>query len=66
MKTKCTFRVGTMQEVSAQLKSIEKHPNVDKGKINLDMTAFNLLNSLFKGEATKIVALGVSKLNKLL
>lgn len=66
MKAKCQFRVASMPEVFQTLKSIEKIANVDKNKIHLDITAFNLLSALLKPEPQKIILSLITKLNKLI
>lgn len=48
MKSKCLFRIGSIQEVGFNLKTIEKNVLADRDKVNLDFTAFGVLNSLLK------------------
>lgn len=48
MKSKCLFRIGSIQEVGFNLKTIEKNVLADRDKVNLDLTAFGVLNSLLK------------------
>lgn len=48
MKLKCMFRMGSMNEITAQLKFLEKHPGISREKIALDINAINLLTLLLK------------------
>jgi hypothetical protein len=63
MKLKCLFRVASLNEVTAQLRSIEKHPSVGKEKVALDMTALTLLGQLVKHDHKNLHSL-VKKINK--
>jgi tetratricopeptide (TPR) repeat protein len=66
MRTKCVFRVGSLQEVATHLRLIEKCPQAEAGRVQLDQTAFALLTGLVKGESSKVIVSCVHKLNKLL
>ena len=48
MRAKCLFRTGSLNDVGGQLKLIDRNGNAEKNKIQLDFTAFFLLNSLLK------------------
>jgi hypothetical protein len=66
MRAKCLMRVGSLQEVGAILKLMEKIPGVEKTRNVLDNTAYSLLSGLLKGESGKVIVSGIHKLNKLL
>lgn len=63
MKLKCMFRVGTLSEVTGQLRLIEKHPSASKEKVAVDAAALALLGQLVKGEQKGLQGL-VKKINK--
>jgi tetratricopeptide (TPR) repeat protein len=63
MKLKCTFRVGSLSDVTAQLRVIEKHPLASKEKIAVDGNALTLLGQLVKQDHKNLQPL-VKKINK--
>ena len=62
MRGKCLFRIGSLNEVSALLKCLDREG--DRGR--LDETAFGLMVAILRGEASKVVIASVHKLNKML
>lgn len=63
MKLKCMFRMGTLSEVTGQLRLIEKHSSASKEKVAVDAAALSLLGQLIKGEQKGLQGL-VKKINK--
>lgn len=63
MKLKCAFRVGSINDVTAQLKALEKHPQASKEKVAVDGTALALLGQLVRQEHKNLQSL-VKKINK--
>lgn len=63
MKLKCLFRVGSINDITTQLRLIEKHPAASKEKVALDGYALALLGLLVKNEQKGMQGL-VKKINK--
>lgn len=66
MKAKCLLRVGSINQVGSQIKLIEKVNGVEKSRVQLDIAAYSLLNSMVRHQSSKVLISGVHKLNKLL